>query len=134
MGSYQYRGRNIDLNVDLVQPFAKNISNAWSTLFQTDMLKHFEEGITKAITRLLDDFQESVSEEVKESATAQRELCLKDAKLNLSNTKDAVNLTIAKQQRKISRSMAPHVQELMEETYSLAVKEKGTGSSRRRQV
>ncbi|RXW20524.1 hypothetical protein EST38_g5345 [Candolleomyces aberdarensis] len=134
MGSWQYSGRTIDLNVDLVQPFTESISNAWSTLFQTDMLNRFETGAIDAIGRLLNDFEKSVSEELKDLVKLQRQLSLEDAKLNISSATDAVNLTITKQQRRISRSMAPRIQELMEDTYLKAVKEpSGRGSYRRRQ-
>ncbi|KAJ2936140.1 hypothetical protein H1R20_g954, partial [Candolleomyces eurysporus] len=97
------------------------------------MLSSFETGAVEAIGRLLDDFEKSVSEELEDLIRVQRQLCLEDAKLNILSTTDAVNLTVTQQQRRISRTMAPRIQEFMEDAYSKAVKEPGGhGSYRRR--
>ncbi|CCM01707.1 uncharacterized protein FIBRA_03772 [Fibroporia radiculosa] len=117
-----------DLNVELTNPFTRNIASSWSKVFEADLFLAFDKAATDAINKLLADVEESTAIGLKERAKGQGELCQEEARLALRKTLDIVSETIQTEQKEISRCLAPHVQNQLVEGYDLAMEERGPGS------
>jgi len=123
-----------DLNVELTNPFTRQIASSWQKVFEADLFAAFEKSTLFVIDNLLKDVEESAAPGLKERARGQGELCLQEAKIALKKTMDVVRDTMSSQQKETSRSLAPHVQEQLFDGYDAAMEERGTGSVARQKA
>ena len=123
-----------DLNVELVNPFTRNIAHSWSKVFESDLFGPFEDATIRAINDLVKDIEDSAAAGLKDRARLQGETCVEEARVALKKTVGLVKETMNTEQKEVSRCMAPHVQEQLVEGYDTAMEERGTGSVARQKV
>ena len=123
-----------DLNVELSNPFTRQIASTWSKVFEADLFATFENGTTTAIASILKEVEDSAAPGLKERARGQAELALEEAKVALKKTIGVVAETINAEQKEVSRCLAPHVQNQLVDGYDAAMLERGTGSVARQKV
>ncbi|KAI0079668.1 hypothetical protein K474DRAFT_1683062 [Panus rudis PR-1116 ss-1] len=123
-----------DLNVELSNPFTRNIASSWSKVFEADLFAGFERATTDCIRQLLKEVEDSAAPGLKERARGQAELSLEEAKVALRKTIDLVRDTINTEQKEISRCLSPHVQNQLVEGYDRAMEERGKGSVARQKA
>ncbi|OBZ71936.1 hypothetical protein A0H81_08311 [Grifola frondosa] len=99
-----------DLNVELTNPFTRNIASSWSKVFEADLFASFEKAATSAINKLLEDVEKSAA------------------------TLDVVRETMNTEQKEVSRCLAPHVQNQLVDGYDRAMEERGRGSVARQKA
>ena len=120
--------------MELLAPFTKNIAASWGKMFENDLFLPFEKATEGAITKLLQEVEESAMSGLKDRVKSQGELCLEEAKVALKKAADAVRDTMQGEQKEISRSLSPHVQQQLVDGYETAMEERGTGSVARQKV
>jgi hypothetical protein len=123
-----------DLNVELINPFTRNIAHSWSRVFESDLFGSYERATIDAINDLVKDVEETAAPGLKDRARLQGETCVEEARVALQKTVDLVKETMNQQQKEVSRCLAPHVQEQLIEGYDTAMLERGTGSVARQKV
>jgi len=123
-----------DLNVELINPFTRNIAHSWSTVFESDLFGPFQKATIDAINLLVNDVEESAAPGLKDRAKLQGETCVEEARVALANTVDLVKETMNQEQKEVSRCLAPQVQAQLIEGYDTAMEERGTGSVARQKV
>ncbi|KZT72577.1 hypothetical protein DAEQUDRAFT_685625 [Daedalea quercina L-15889] len=123
-----------DLNMELTNPFTRQIASSWQKVFEADLFASFEKSTLNVIDKLLKDVEESAAAGLKERARGQGELCLQEAKVALKKSLDVVRDTMTTQQKDTSRCLAPHVQEQLFDGYDDAMEERGTGSVARQKA
>lgn len=123
-----------DLNVELINPFTRNIMHSWSKVFESDLFGPFEDAAIRAIDDLVKEIEDSAAAGLKDRARLQGETCVEEARVALKKTVDLVKETMNTEQKEVSRCMAPHVQEQLVEGYDTAMEERGTGSVARQKV
>lgn len=123
-----------DLNVELSNPFTRQIASTWSKVFEADLFASFEQATNEAIGRVLKEVEESAAPGLKERARGQAELALDEATVALRKTIDVVRDTINTEQKEISRCLAPHVQNQLIDGYDAAMMERGPGSVARQKA
>ncbi|KAF8974240.1 hypothetical protein BDZ97DRAFT_1945601 [Flammula alnicola] len=123
-----------DLNVELINPFTRNIAHSWSKVFESDLFGPFQESTLAAITTLVKEVEESAAPGLKDRAKLQGELCVEEARVALTKAVDLVKETMTREQKEVSRCMAPHVQAQLVEGYDTAMLERGTGSVARQKA
>lgn len=123
-----------DLNVELSNPFTRQIASTWSQVFEADLFASFEKATHAAITQVLKEVEDSAALGLKERARGQLELALEEARIALQNTIGVVRETINTEQKEVSRCLAPHVQNQLVDGYDQAMMERGKGSVARQKV
>ncbi|KAE9410407.1 hypothetical protein BT96DRAFT_931168 [Gymnopus androsaceus JB14] len=123
-----------NLNMELLTPFTKNIAASWSKLFETDLLRPFEESVQSAIRGLIEEMENSAAIGLKERVKMQGDLCVAEADVALKQTVAVVGETLQTEQKEISRCLAPHVQNNLIDGYDIAMEEKGKGSVARQKL
>jgi len=123
-----------DLNEELLAPFMLSIAQTWCHTFQTNMFKTLERRTVGVIQQLLINVEEDAAPGLKDNAAKQAEHCIRMAKVTMDNTVNSVTKTLNVEQRGLSRSMAPDVQEGLRTGYDNALEEKGKGSVARQKV
>ena len=123
-----------DLNVELINPFTKNIAHSWGKVFELDLFAPFEAAAIKGINKLLNDVEGSAAPGLKDSTKMQGGQCLEEARVALEKTMDIVKETMNNQQKEVSRCMAPHIQRQLVDGYDRAMEERGPGSVARQKV
>lgn len=123
-----------DLNVELSNPFTRQIASTWSKVFEADLFASFENATTTAIANILREVEDSAAPGLKERARGQAEVALEEAKVALKKTIGVVAETINTEQKEVSRCLAPHVQNQLIDGYDAAMLERGTGSVARQKV
>ncbi|KAG2369878.1 hypothetical protein BDR07DRAFT_1526349 [Suillus spraguei] len=123
-----------DLNVELVTPFTRNIACSWSTLFESDLFASLSNAIMTSINQLIADVEASAAAGLKDRVHAQSSVSQEEARHALGQTMEVVKEALAKEQKEISRCLAPHVQNELTEGYNLALQERGTGSVARQKA
>ncbi|KAJ7095314.1 hypothetical protein B0H15DRAFT_881283 [Mycena belliarum] len=120
-----------DLNVELVNPFTRNIAQKWQEVFEADVFAPLLSSTVACINQLLNDVEKSAPSGLKDRARLQGESCLKEARVALDKTVETVKETLNNEQKEVSRSLAPHVQGQLMEGYAEAMEERGIGSVKR---
>lgn len=123
-----------DLNVELINPFTRNIAHSWSKVFESDLFGPFETSTIETINSLVKEVEESAAPGLKDRARLQGEICVEEARVALKNTVELVKETMNREQKEVSRCMAPHVQNQLKEGYDTAMLERGTGSVARQKA
>lgn len=123
-----------DFNVELVNPFTRNIAHSWSTVFESNLFAPFETATLDSINKLLKDVEDSAAPGLKDRTNKQAEVCLEEARVALKNAVELVKQTLATEQKEVSRCIAPHVQAQLIEGYNTAMEERGTGSVARQKA
>ncbi|CDO74067.1 hypothetical protein BN946_scf185043.g117 [Trametes cinnabarina] len=123
-----------DLNVELTNPFTRQIASSWAKVFEADLFASFEQATTEAIQKLTDDIAASAAPGLKERARGQGELAMEEARVALQKTLEVVRETMNNEQKEVSRCLAPHVQAQLADGYERAMEERGRGSVARRCV
>jgi hypothetical protein len=123
-----------DLNVELVNPFTRNIAHSWSKIFESDLFASFRTSTVDIINTLIKEVEDTAASGLKDRAKLQGEACIDEARVALTNAVELVKNTINREQKEISRIMAPHVQAQLVEGYDTAMEERGTGSVARQKV
>ncbi|KAG1892548.1 hypothetical protein F4604DRAFT_1699937 [Suillus subluteus] len=99
-----------DLNVELVTPFTRNIACSWSTLFESDLFASLSDAITTSINKLITDVEASAAAGLKDRVHVQSSVSQEEARHALGQTMEVVKEALGKEQKEISRCLAPHVQ------------------------
>ncbi|OCH93606.1 hypothetical protein OBBRIDRAFT_790131 [Obba rivulosa] len=123
-----------DLNVELTNPFMRNIASTWSQIFESDLFASVETSTLTTIETLVGEVEASVTDSLKDCARAQAEICAEHARVALKRTLQLVQKTITTEQRDVSRCLVPHVQGLLVDGYDRAIKERGMGSVARQKL
>jgi len=123
-----------DLNIELINPFTRNIAHSWSKVFESDLFGPFEKATLDAINKLVKEVEESAAPGLKDRARMQGETCAQEARVALRKTVDLVKETMNREQKEVSRCLAPHVQEQLIEGYDTAMEERGPGSVARQKA
>ncbi|KAF8165415.1 Dynamin family-domain-containing protein [Crassisporium funariophilum] len=123
-----------DLNVELINPFTRNIAHSWSKVFESDLFAPFKVSTLATIDSLVKEVEESAAVGLKERARVQGEQCLEEARVALNKAVEVVKATMNTEQKEVSRVMAPHVQAHLIEGYDTAMEERGTGSVARQKA
>ncbi len=123
-----------DLNVELTNPFTKSIAHSWSKVFESDLFAPLQAATLTGIKALLTEVEDSAALGLKERAKMQGDVCVEEACVALTNAIDLVKETMNREQKEISRCMAPHIQGQLVEGYDEALLERGTGSVARQKV
>jgi hypothetical protein len=98
------------------------------------MFTTFERQAEAVILKLLTDVEEDCPPGLKDYAAIQAKLCVEMTKVTMNGTLGIVRKFLKSEQRQLSRSMAPDVQEGLRTGYDNALKEKGKGSVARQKV
>ncbi|OCH93605.1 hypothetical protein OBBRIDRAFT_832536 [Obba rivulosa] len=117
-----------DLNVELTNPFTRNIASSWSKVFEADLFASFEKSALGATSALMAEVEASAVGSLKDRAKAQAEICAEEARVALKETLELVRDTMNTEQKEVSRCLAPHVQNHLVPGYDQAMLERGTGS------
>lgn len=123
-----------DLNVELINPFTRNIASSWGKVFELDLFGDFEMMTTTAIENLIQEVEETSAEGLKGRTRIQGQLCMEEARISLAKSVEVVRDTMTNEQKEISRCMAPHVQDQLTDGYDTAAEERGRGSVARQKV
>lgn len=123
-----------DLNVELINPFTRNIAQTWSEVFESDLFGPFERDTIDTVNELVKDVEDSAAPGLKDRARLQGEASLEEARVALRKIVDLVKETMNQEQKEVSRCLAPHVQEQLIDGYDRAMEERGTGSVARQKV
>ncbi|KAF8913833.1 hypothetical protein CPB84DRAFT_1757667 [Gymnopilus junonius] len=123
-----------DLNVELINPFTRNIAHSWGKIFESDLFGAFQAATIAAIRALAKEVEESAAAGLKDRARIQGDACAEEARIALVKTVDLVKETMNREQKEVSRCMAPHVQAQLTEGYDTAMLERGTGSVARQKA
>ncbi|KAG2348817.1 hypothetical protein BDR05DRAFT_873352 [Suillus weaverae] len=123
-----------DLNVELVTPFTRNIASSWSMLFESDLFASLSDAIMTCINKLITDVEASAAAGLKDRVHAQSSVSQEEARHALGQTMEVVKEALGKEQKEISRCLAPHVQNELTNGYNLALEERGTGSVARQKA
>ncbi|KAG2135905.1 uncharacterized protein EDB93DRAFT_1303704 [Suillus bovinus] len=123
-----------DLNVGLVTPFTRNIASSWSTLFESDLFASLSGAIMACINKLIADVEASAAAGLKDRVHAQSSVSQEEARHGLAQTMEVVKEALGKEQKEISRCLAPHVQKELADGYNLAFEERGIGSVARQKA
>ena len=123
-----------DLNVELVNPFTRNIAHSWSKIFESDLFASFRTSTVDVIKALIKEVEDTAASGLKDRAKLQGEACIEEALVALTNAVELVKETMNREQKEISRIMAPHVQAQLVEGYDTAMEERGRGSVARQKV
>ncbi|KII94798.1 hypothetical protein PLICRDRAFT_86263 [Plicaturopsis crispa FD-325 SS-3] len=123
-----------DLNVELTNPFTRNIAHTWSKVFEADLFADFDRSAVSAINKLLKEVEDSAAPGLKDRARLQAESCVAEARVALKKTLEVVRETLNNEQKEVSRCLAPHVQDHLREGYNRAMEERGTGSVARQKA
>ncbi|KAG1907278.1 uncharacterized protein F5891DRAFT_940152 [Suillus fuscotomentosus] len=123
-----------DLNVELVTPFTRNIASSWSTLFESDLFASLSDAIMTCINKLIADVEASAAAGLKDHVHAQSSVSQEEARHALVQTMEVVKEALGKEQKEISRCLAPHVQNELTDGYNLALQERGSGSVARQKA
>ena len=123
-----------DLNVELINPFTRNIAHSWSKVFESDLFASFRTSTVDVINTLIKEVEESAALGLKDRAKLQGEACIEEARVALAKAVELVKDAMNREQKETSRIMAPHVQAQLVEGYDTAMEERGTGSVARQKV
>ncbi|KAJ7498992.1 hypothetical protein FB451DRAFT_1347396 [Mycena latifolia] len=120
-----------DLNVELVNPFTRNIAQKWQEVFEADVFAPLLSSTVACINQLVNDVERTAASGLKDRAKVQGESCLNEARVALDKTVETVKETLNNEQKEVSRSLAPHVQGQLLDGYLSAMGETGIGSVKR---
>jgi hypothetical protein len=120
--------------VELLAPFTLSIAQSWCNTFQTNMFTTFEQRALTVVRNLLTEVEEDCAPGLKDYAATQAELCIEMTKVALDRALHRVTASLNLEQRELSRSMAPNVQEGLRKGYDDALNEKGKGCVARQKV
>ncbi|KIK65342.1 hypothetical protein GYMLUDRAFT_70455 [Collybiopsis luxurians FD-317 M1] len=123
-----------NLNIELLAPFTRNIAASWSKLFETDLLRPFEDAVETCVRRLIEDMASSAAPGLRERVKMQGDVCLEEVHVALKQAVAVVRDTVNTEQKEVSRSLAPHVQNNLIDGYNLAMDERGKGSVARQKL
>ncbi|KAJ7781316.1 hypothetical protein B0H16DRAFT_1671621 [Mycena metata] len=123
-----------DLNVELVNPFTRNIAQKWQQVFEADVFSPLLSSTLDCINKLVSDVERSAVDGLKDRSRIQGESCLASARVTLDQTVETVKETLQNEQKEVSRSLAPHVQGQLLDGYQNAMEERGKGSVARQKA
>ncbi|KAH8084308.1 hypothetical protein BXZ70DRAFT_957636 [Cristinia sonorae] len=117
-----------DLNVVLCNPFTRHIASSWVKVFEADLFASVEKVMNETIMTVLTEIELSAPPGLRERAKGQAERVLRDARFALVQTLDLVREVMHQEQKEVSHSLAPHVQEQLVPGYDSAAAIRGQGS------
>ncbi|KAJ7744514.1 hypothetical protein DFH07DRAFT_25631 [Mycena maculata] len=123
-----------DLNVELVNPFTRNIAQKWQEVFEADVFSSLLTATIGCVNKLIDDVERSAAPGLKDRAKLQGVSCLEEARVTLDKTVETVKETLNTEQKEVSRSLAPHVQGQLLDGYTEAMEHRGKGSVARQKA
>ena len=98
------------------------------------MFTSFRTSTEDIINTLIKEVEETAAPGLRDRAKLQGEACIAEARVALTKAVELVKDTMNREQKEISRIMAPHVQAQLIEGYDTAMEERGTGSVARQKV
>ncbi|KAL1734274.1 hypothetical protein EV714DRAFT_202750 [Schizophyllum commune] len=117
-----------DLNVELCNPFTRQIASSWGQVFEKDLFAGLDGATSEKIMKLVKEVENSAAPGLKERAKMQGDQCMEQAQLALRNAMEDVKVALQNEQKEVSRCLGPHVQEQLIPGYDLAMDERGPGS------
>ncbi|KAK7061658.1 nuclear GTPase SLIP-GC [Favolaschia claudopus] len=123
-----------DLNVELVNPFTRNIAQTWQKTFEADIFGFVRESVLASLRKLVDDISKSAAPGLVDRTKLQGESCMESAQVALDKSIETVKETLNNEQKEVSRSLAPHVQSQLLDGYESAMEERGKGSVARQKA
>lgn len=117
-----------DLNVELCNPFTRQIASSWGQMFESDLFAGLDGATSEKITKLVKEIESSAAPGLKERAKMQGDQCMEQAQVALTDAMEAVKVALQNEQKEVSRCLGPHVQEHLIPGYDLAMDERGRGS------
>ena len=110
------------MNIELVNPFTRNIAASWQQVFEADLFAAFESAALGVINKLVKDVENSAALGLQDRVKTQAELCLDEARVALKKTIELVRLAMNNEQKEVSRCLAPHVQHQLVDGYDRYVR------------
>lgn len=110
-----------NLNIELVNPFTRNIAASWQQVFEADLFSAFETAALGVINKLVKNVEDSAALGLKDRVRTQTDLCLEEAQVALKKTIELVRLAMNNEQKEVSRCLAPHVQHQLVDGYDTYV-------------
>ncbi|KAL1740588.1 hypothetical protein HDZ31DRAFT_85351 [Schizophyllum fasciatum] len=123
-----------DLNVELCNPFTRQIASSWGQVFEKDLFAGLDSSTSDKIMQLVKDVEASAAPGLKERAKMQGDQCMEQAQLALRNAMADVKVALQNEQKEVSRCLGPHVRDQLIPGYDLAMDERGPGSVARQKV
>ncbi|KAG8979124.1 hypothetical protein FRC05_009334 [Tulasnella sp. 425] len=117
-----------DLNAELCLPLTSSIAKSWGEVFEQDLFAEFGRQTTLAIEKVIEEIKDSAAPGLAERCNVQGNLATEDAETALKAMIQVVHEALQKEQKEISRSLSPHVQEQLRDVYIRAMEERGRGS------
>lgn len=120
--------RDHDFNDRLIEPFMQSIASTWDRVFARNNLDDLERQVNDTVDSVLCQIKNSVTSQSSQHKISHR------ANGTSAEIQASLSLLLAEghafidaRQRDVSRSLAPHVQEKLEEGYKVAGAESGQG-------
>lgn len=113
---------------------SKAIASSWSQVFQSDLFASFQQSANAEITKVLKEVQDSCPLGLKDRAALQADVSMNESKLAMEKITGVVQEALQSQQKDVSRSLVPHVQNELLVGYATAMEERGTGSVKRQKL
>ncbi|KAG9018995.1 hypothetical protein FRB90_007375 [Tulasnella sp. 427] len=117
-----------DLNAELCLPLTSSIAKSWGEVFEQDLFAEFGLQTTQTIEELIAEIKDSAAPGLRERCRVQGVLAKEDAQTALRAMIQVVHEALQKEQKEISRSLSPHVQQQLRDVYIRAMDERGKGS------
>jgi hypothetical protein len=123
-----------DLNLELVAPLTKEIASSWARVFESDLFGPMNKAINTNVQKLIKEVEATAPPGLKDRCKTQGQLSLQDAEVAMKQLISKIKEQMSKEQKEISRCVAPHVRNELLEGYEEAILERGTGSVARQKV
>jgi hypothetical protein len=98
------------------------------------LFESFRTSTVDVINALIKEVEETAAPGLKDRAKLQGGACIEEARAALRKAVELVKDAMNREQKEVSRIMAPHVQAQLVEGYDRAMEERGIGSVARQKV
>ncbi|KAG9038318.1 hypothetical protein FRB95_001730 [Tulasnella sp. JGI-2019a] len=123
-----------DLNAEMCFPMTKSIAQSWAQVFEQNLFADFEKRTTNSVQDIIFEIKETAPYGLKDQCGTQGELAIKEANVAMKQIVAVVANALQKEQKEVSRCLAPHIQAQLRPGYQTAMLERGTGSVKRQKT
>lgn len=113
---------------------SREIATPWARLFDSNLFASTEKAAIVKIVQLLQQVEDSVPQSLGNQCKVQCQVARRETQVLLGNIFQNLKSVMTDEQKRISRSLIPHVQSRLEATYNEALEEHGPGSVARQKV
>ncbi|KAI0796020.1 hypothetical protein C8Q75DRAFT_357215 [Abortiporus biennis] len=120
----------VNVNEELVNPLIKQIVTSWAATFKTNLFSPFKDTVTLELQKVLQEVQKSAGNSLQKRCISHVNLSSSTSETAINSLVDKVKMVCTQQQRRISRSIIPFIQEKLSDGYAIALEEEGRGSGK----